>query len=350
VALLGGLRSLSIRLKLLGTFGPLVVAVVLFQALYFPARQAEQARQDLSTRARTTAQLVAHDVGAAFEFGDAASVQEVFNGAREDPDLQFLVLHRADGTRFAAFRPERAPAQMRLARATSISEELSDGRLTVAVPVATAGGTRGVLVAGFSTARIAEHRRRSRTAALASGSVILVIGLGLTLLMSNYVGRRLGSLGRITERVAEGHLMLERAAELGESDEIGSLARSLERMVLNLRSIVENIREASVIVASSAGQISANARLITQGAQSQAHAAEETSTSMEEMAASIDTVAGSAHSLASYVDRTSASIAQMGASIEEVASSSSTLATTVADASATIEELTVSIDRMARDL
>ncbi|HEX6739159.1 MAG TPA: methyl-accepting chemotaxis protein, partial [Vicinamibacteria bacterium] len=329
MALLGGLRSLSIRLKLLGAFGPLVVAVVLFQVLYFPARQTAQASEDLRTRARTTAHLVAHDVGAAYEFGDVAAVQEVFRGAKEDPDLQYLVLHRDNGTRFAAYNPELAPAQSALAKVTEVSELLTDDRLTVAVPVATAGGTRGVLEAGFSTARIAAHRRRSQTAAVVSGSVILVIGLGLTILMSSYVGRRLGNLGRITERVAEGHLALEQA-ELGDRDEIGSLARSLERMVQKLRSIVENIREASVVVASSAGQISANARLITQGAQSQATAAEETSTSMEEMAASIDTVAGNAQSLASYVDRTSSSISEMGASIEQVAASSGSLASTVA--------------------
>ena len=46
-------------------------------------------------------------------------------------------------------------------------------------------------------------------------------------------------------------------------------------------------------------------RLITQGAQGQAQAAEETSTSMEEMAASIQTVAGNAQSLANYVEETS---------------------------------------------
>ena len=113
---------------------------------------------------------------------------------------------------------------------------------------------------------------------------------------------------------------------------------------------MDNIQEASVQVASSAGQISANAKLITQGAQSQAQAAEETSTSMEEMAASIQTVAGNAQSLAQYVDETSSSINEMGASIEQVAKSSGTLASTVAEASATIEEMTVSIDQTAKNL
>ena len=46
----------------------------------------------------------------------------------------------------------------------------------------------------------------------------------------------------------------------------GCSAKSLNEMVQNLRRIVDNIQEASVQVATSAGQISANARLITQGA------------------------------------------------------------------------------------
>jgi len=137
---------------------------------------------------------------------------------------------------------------------------------------------------------------------------------------------------------------------VASEDELGRLASSYNAMVANLRRIVDNIQEASVQVASSAGEISANAKLITQGAQSQAQAAEETSTSMEEMAASIQTVAGNAQSLATHVEETSTSITEMGASIEQVARSSATLASTVAEASATIEQMTVSIDQMARGL
>jgi methyl-accepting chemotaxis protein len=152
----------------------------------------------------------------------------------------------------------------------------------------------------------------------------------------------------VSQGVAKGDLT--QRPELQSDDEIGTLAVSLGEMVVNLRKIVDNIQDASVQVASSAGQISANARLIMQGAQGQAQAAEETSTSMEEMAASIQTVASSAHGLANYVEETSSSITEMGASIEEVARSSATLAGTVTEASATIEEMTVSIDQMARDL
>ena len=341
--------GLSIRLKLLGTFGPLVVAVVLFQLWYFPAHQTEQAREDLSTRARTTAQLVAHDVAAAFEFGDPAAVQEVFKGAQGDPDLQFVVLYREDGTRFAGSdlrtdgpAPGSVPA--------AATQQFTDDLLVMTVPVHTPGGTRGTLVSGFSTSRLAAARRRSQVAAVASGAAILILGLGLTFWMSSYVGRRLDTLGRTTHRVAQGDLTVDEGSVRWSQDEIGSLAGSLSGMVHNLRAMVDNIREASVEVAGSASQISASASRITEGAQAQARAADDTSSSLEQMAASIQTVAGSAESLATHVEGTSTSITEMGASIEQVARSSTTLAATMGDASATIEELAVSIDRMARDL
>jgi methyl-accepting chemotaxis protein len=154
----------------------------------------------------------------------------------------------------------------------------------------------------------------------------------------------------VASAVAKGDLTDNEALKLQSTDELGTLAKSLNEMVANLRKVVDNIQDASVQVASSAGEISANAKLINGGAQSQAQAAEETSTSMEEMAASIQTVAANSQSLATYVEETSSSINEMGASIEEVARSSGTLASTVAEASATIEQMTVSIDQMARNL
>lgn len=160
--------------------------------------------------------------------------------------------------------------------------------------------------------------------------------------------RPIQKMEEVASAVAKGDL--SETLALDSQDELGRLAGSFNAMVANLRRIVDNIQEASVQVASSAGQISANAKLITQGAQGQAQAAEETSTSMEEMAASIQTVAGNAQSLATHVEETSSSITEMGASIEEVARSSGTLASTVAEASATVEQMTVSIDQMAKGL
>jgi methyl-accepting chemotaxis protein len=225
---------------------------------------------------------------------------------------------------------------------SSLGEELG------AAPREAAEAVRGGVEVAISQSALRSVQRRRVVEALLLAAVVIGVGF---VLGSIVIGRWLSPLQDMvaaSSAVAKGDLVVNIDAK-GE-DEMATLGRSLNEMVANLRRVVDNIQEASVQVASSAGEISANARLIMQGAQGQAQAAEETSTSMEEMAASIQTVAGSAQGLASYVEETSSSITEMGASIEQVARSGGTLAQTVTEASATIEQMTVSIDQMARDL
>ena len=225
---------------------------------------------------------------------------------------------------------------------SGMSEELG------AAPAAVTESVKGGVEVAISKATLQQVQRRRIVEALLLAAVVIGVGFALGWAV---IGRWLSPLQNMvlaSGSVAKGDLMVNLDAQ--SEDEVGTLGRSLNEMVGNLRRVVDNIQEASVQVASSAGEISANARLIMQGAQGQAQAAEETSTSMEEMAASIQTVAGSAQGLASYVEETSSSITEMGASIEQVARSGGTLAHTVTEASATIEQMTVSIDQMARDL
>ena len=215
-------------------------------------------------------------------------------------------------------------------------------------PVMAGNDVKGGVEIAIDKSGVRAMRGRRFLGAMLVGVALVALGLGVGWVLTGRWLRPLESMARASESVAKGDLLVN--IEADSEDEIGTLGRSLNGMVTTLREVVDKIQEASVQVASSAGQISANARLIMQGASGQAQAAEETSTSMEEMAASIQTVAGSAQGLASYVEETSSSITEMGASIEEVARSGGTLAQTVTEASATIEEMTVSIDQMARDL
>ena len=175
---------------------------------------------------------------------------------------------------------------------TALGEELG------AAPAAAESVKGGVEVAISQRALRAVQRRRLLEALLLA---LVLVGLGSAAGWA-MAGRWLGPLQAMalaSEQGAKGDLVVKIDAE-GE-DEVGTLGRSLNEMVANLRKVVDNIQEASVQVASSSGEISANARLIMQGASGQAQAAEETSTSMEEMAASIQTVAASSQGLASYV-------------------------------------------------
>ena len=246
----GFVDSVAMRTRLLLIFGALIVVIALFQMWYFPSQQVAQAERDLLAKAQATTRLVSHDIGAAFDFGDAGGVSQVFEGARSDPDTIFLVLVTANGTPFAALNGEAAPA---LAPADLGKErhELLDGRLIVSYPVVTTGKTKGTLVAGFSTARLVETSRRTRIAALWVSGVVLLVGLLVTFMMSRQVAQRLDHF-------------------------LGQLNR-----------VVTEVRAGSDALSTAASQVASLARTVSDGTGQQAAAVEETKSSLEEMNASI---------------------------------------------------------------
>ncbi|MFI4945697.1 MAG: methyl-accepting chemotaxis protein, partial [Burkholderiales bacterium] len=282
-------------------------------------------------------------VGAMIRDAKGEVLSQTGKAIRDLPKLPASTLEELDTA-----TTDGEPVLLFRAPVTTSSGSSALGEELGAAPAAGAESVKGGVEVAISqrALRVVQRRRLLEALLLA----LVLVGLGSAAgwaLAGRWLGP-LAAMAQASEQVAKGELTVKIDAE-GE-DEVGTLGRSLNEMVTNLRRVVDNIQEASVQVASSSGQISANARLIMQGASGQAQAAEETSTSMEEMAASIQTVAASSQGLASYVEETSSSITEMGSSIEEVARSGATLAQTVTEASATIEEMTVSNDQMARDL
>lgn len=188
--------------------------------------------------------------------------------------------------------------------------------------------------------------------------------------------RPLGAAVEVAQRLAQGDLSV--AIKAQADDEIGALARAMEKMVAyfremaglaesiaggdlrvqvqprsdgdllgnafrkmttNLRRIIGDVKSAANQVATTADEISASAVQIKRGAESQSSSTEETSATMVEMASQLDSVNRSTQSLASYAEETATSIDEMGRSIEEVAKNAENLVGHVGQTTATIEEM-----------
>jgi hypothetical protein len=139
--------------------GLVISSIALFQVLYFPARQAEQALHALAWKARSLSRLLAATVAPAFAASDAVAVRDVFRNAQGDPDLVFLSLVNAEGRPIVAL--EGAPSFIGRETAefdpgaSGVREESRDGRLVVFARVQGSGDLQqrpdGVLIAGFRT-------------------------------------------------------------------------------------------------------------------------------------------------------------------------------------------------------
>ncbi|NLJ47072.1 MAG: methyl-accepting chemotaxis protein [Treponema sp.] len=133
-----------------------------------------------------------------------------------------------------------------------------------------------------------ESSYRLLTLILAVSAAGVAVLVAVFLYLSGSITRPLAAAVSIADRVARSDLS-ESPDQifLRRKDEIGDLARSVDRMIGGLRSIVNGIREASRSISRGAEQMNQTAQSLSQGATEQAAGAEEVSSSVEEMSSSI---------------------------------------------------------------
>ncbi len=133
-----------------------------------------------------------------------------------------------------------------------------------------------------------EASYRLLTLILAVSAAGIAVLIAVFLYLSVSITRPLAAAVAIADRVARSDLT-ETPDEsfLRRKDEIGDLARSVDRMIGGLRGIVSAILEAGRSISQGAQQMSQTAQTLSQGATEQAAGAEEVSSSVEEMSSSI---------------------------------------------------------------
>ena len=118
-------------------------------------------------------------------------------------------------------------------------------------------------------------------------SVFLALGVFFILLVfiSKNITRPLKKGVEFAQEVTNGNL--EATINIDQTDEVGTLINSLNKMVLNLRNIVTEINISTDQIAVLSMQMSSSSQQLSQGASEQASSAEEVSSSMEEMVSNI---------------------------------------------------------------
>lgn len=117
----------------------------------------------------------------------------------------------------------------------------------------------------------------------------VVVGIGLFILINTYITRSITNGLRkgvdFAQRVANGDLTT--TIDMDQKDEVGELALALNKMVRNLRGVVQDVQSGSDGIASASQQVSSSSQQLSQGSSEQASSVEEVSSSMEEMTGNI---------------------------------------------------------------
>ncbi len=334
------IRDLSVRLKVSGIIGLVVVAIVAFQLSYFPARQIALLISAVELKAMAVGRLVAAEVRTGLEFDDKDTVRDVLAGAGQDPDVLYAVLFKDNGDVFARYDPKSLASDVK-PDGSATDGPRSDrvgAEVRVTMPVVSKAGTRGALVLGLSTARVESEGAQIRNTTFLLGGVILIAGLLVALLAGTFIARRLTELTAVAARVATGDLRVtvpddKSGDEIGQltgsfrgmvsalrtlethvrevaagnlsrtTEQSGDLAIAFDQMIVAQREMVKQIADTAVQLNAAAGQFLANAKQQERGATEQSSAVEETRRTIEGLRGSSDQIATSAQEVLENAER-----------------------------------------------
>jgi len=130
-------------------------------------------------------------------------------------------------------------------------------------------------------------RESSRTfiLLLSVGIVAVLLAIIETIVIARSIVNPLAVAVDASSRIASGDLTVE--IEVEGNDEAACLLNSMKQMIIQLRMVVNQVKQAADFLATGSSQLSGGAEEMSQGASEQASAAEEASSSMEEMSSAV---------------------------------------------------------------
>ena len=166
------------------------------------------------------------------------------------------------------------------------------------------------------------HRAQRDLLGLLAAS--LVVGALAATLLTLSIARRLQASRGLARKIAQGDL--RDLAQVRGHDEIASLQKAMNDMILRLREIVADVTLSARNVAAGASQMAATSEELSRGATDQAAATEEASASVEEMAANIRQSADNAQTTESIATKSAADARASGAAVGEAVDAMQTIA------------------------
>ena len=221
------LNDISIRIKFSVATLLLTMGISIFIYLYFPPRLQREATNTIARKAESIASMTAYAMVPALAFDDAKAAQEIFDAARQNDDLLYLVVCNTSGKVAFEFNLKTATA----IRFAEPMDRVLDDEYVYKTNCAITAGKRplGTLYLGLSLESLKVQVKESKTAVAWVSLLVFVGGFVLAFGVSTILTRPLRKVADIVERIAQGNLT-ERAI-ITSRDEVGLFATSFNRMV-----------------------------------------------------------------------------------------------------------------------
>lgn len=166
-------------------------------------------------------------------------------------------------------------------------------------------------------AATSNRSRADESLVLVISIIGVLIALGLGIVITRMIAKPMVKMAEAADRIANGDLSTEIVSRKN-TDEIGNLSRSLNKMSNSLRAMISQVRDTSIQVAASAEELTASS--------------EETSTATQSIAIAIQEVSSGAEQQAIGASETSRSVNELVSGIQQIVASSETVSSSASTA------------------
>lgn len=231
---LSSLRPRSIRGRLLWASGTLIFLVSLFIFIYFPRRLRTQSLEANFENVKDIAEIISYGVGPGLFFDDQKGIEEVFNSAKQNKDLVYIMVRDRSGRSVRAFNRQRARELTNLEWDRNPYVTPDGQVINIMRPVLLGGEEIGKVWLGFSLADLQARIRNTRGAIALVSLFVFGVGIAIALAIGLMITTPLEHLSETVEQIAQGDL--SRRSQLTSDDEVGRLSLAFNTMVGKLES------------------------------------------------------------------------------------------------------------------
>jgi methyl-accepting chemotaxis protein len=260
-----------------------------------------------------------------------SSPQVSFN--RDNPDVKALMTGEGAGDVFALIAKVRRQFDV----------------LEVAVEINPRGTKLGTVTMGFATSAVEQDIRRVVFLLLGTSvGIVLLLSFLLYVMSRKMVVVPTKEAVAVASNIAAGDLRV--SVHVKSVDELGMLGRGLNRMIIGLKGMIENVRKAAGSSAMVWKEVQEKSSAIADGSRTQAESVEEAASSVNEMHFSLKEIAGNVEDIYETSEQTSSSVIEMAASIREVALTMSELSSSIEETVTAITQMSAAVGQIAENV
>ena len=221
-------KNLSIRYKLISTFSLFAVLVGVFVFIYFPYQQSEQMLQQALEKSLAISKMTADNLEASLSFEDKATAREVLQVLKENEDLVFALVKKADDTIFTTINMGKSVSMKIPLERQKVISQIDEDAIITSVPIQSQGVPVGVLVLGLSIKDLKAKIYNNTVVALFV-SIVLVLFLVLaSYFIGNVISKPIQNVIEVSSSIAHGDFSAK--LEVDSKDEVGQLAGAFNEM------------------------------------------------------------------------------------------------------------------------